>query len=82
MNESAINNWTGKSAEEILAQVLHQLRTPIHAVVGSLEVLKTVDQLSAEQTRQMIELGLTNALRAKDVIDAISLYMAERQNDS
>jgi hypothetical protein len=83
MDEPTINSWKGKSAEEVLAEVLHQLRAPVHTTVGCLNVLKSADEvpLSAEQTQQMIDLGLQSALRVKDVIDSISLYMAEKQND-
>ena len=80
MDEATSNRWAGKSAKYILADVLHQLRAPIHTVVGSLTVLKTVDQLTVEQTQQMIDLGLNSARRAKDVIDAISRYMSEEQD--
>ena len=83
MDETAANRWFGKSAEYILAEVLHQLRAPVHATVGALTVLKSADAapLSAEQTQQIIDLGLQSVLRVKDVIDAVSLYMAEKQND-
>ena len=83
MDERVVNRWAGKSAEDILAEVLHQLRAPIHTAVGSLNVLQSADavQLSAEQIQQVIDLGLRSALRAKEVIDAISLYIAEKPND-
>ena len=79
MNETSLNRWSGKSAEDVLAEALHQLRAPIHTAVGSLNVLRSAEavQLSPEQTQQMIDLGLRSALRAKDVIDAISQYLAE-----
>ena len=83
MDEPAANRWSGKSAEYILAEVLHQLRAPVHTTVGALTVLKSADAvpLSAEQTQQMIDLGLQSALRVKDVIDSVSLFIAEKQND-
>ena len=83
MDEPAANRWSGKSAEYILAEVLHQLRALTHTTVGAWTVLNSADAvpLSAEQTQQMIDLGVQSALRVKDVIDSISLYMAEKQND-
>jgi signal transduction histidine kinase len=79
MDETAANHWVGKSAEDILAELVHHLRAPLHAAAGSLNVLKSVEGLSAEQTQQVIDLGLRSALRAQEVIDAISQYMAEKQ---
>jgi hypothetical protein len=81
MDEPAVDRWTGKLAEDILAEALHQLRNPIYTAVGALNVLKSVEGLSVEQTQQMIDLGLGAASRAQDVIDAISRYMAEKQNN-
>ena len=79
MNEPAINRWVGKSAEDILAEFLHQLRAPIYTVAGSLSVLKSEDQLSPEQVQQMIDLALSSALRARDVINSLDQYMSEKQ---
>lgn len=76
-----VNSWVGKSAEDVLGEVLHYLRAPVATALGSLNVLKSVDGLSAEQTQQVIELGWSGASRAQDVVDAISQYMAEKQKD-
>jgi hypothetical protein len=83
MDEPTVNPWAGKSAEYILAEVLHQLRAPVHTTIGALTVLKSADAvaLSTEQTQQMIELGLRSALHMKNTIDSISLYLAEQQSD-
>jgi hypothetical protein len=78
MNESALNRWTGRSAEDILAECLHQLRAPIHSIVGSLTMLKSANQLSDEQIRQMMDLALSSALRARDVIASLDQYMSEK----
>jgi signal transduction histidine kinase len=81
MNEPAINRWVGKSAEDVLAESLHQLRAPIHTLTGSLSVLKSFDKLSAEQVQQMIDLALQSALHARDVINSLDQYMSEKQKD-
>jgi hypothetical protein len=81
MDGPTANRWAGKPAEEVLGEAVHQLRAPIHAAVGSLSMLKLLDQLSAKQTQEMIQLALDSALRAKEVIDAISLYTTERQDN-
>jgi signal transduction histidine kinase len=81
MDELAVNRWGGKSADEILAELLHQLRTPLHAAVGSLSVLKSADQLSPEQTQQMIDMALRSALYARDIINSLSQHMYGSQKD-
>ena len=81
MNEPAINRWVGKSAEDVLAEALHQLRAPIHTLTGSLGVLKSFDKLSVEQVQQMIDLALQSALHARDVINSLDRYMSEKQKD-
>jgi signal transduction histidine kinase len=81
MDETAANHWVGKSAEDILAELVHHLRAPLHAAAGSLRVLKSAEQLSPEQTQQMIDLALRSALYARDVINSISQYRLENQND-
>jgi len=81
MHESAVNPWAGKSAEDILAELVHQLRAPLHAAAGSLSVLKSANELSPEQNQQMIDLALRCALYARDIVNSISQHMFENQSD-
>jgi len=81
MNESTTNHWTGKSTEFVLTESLHQLRAPIHTLIGSLTVIRSVDSLSPEQAQQMLDLAWQSAVRMKDVIDAMSLYVNDKYKD-
>ena len=81
MSESAANQRSGKSAEDILAEFLHHLRNPIYVAAGSLTVLKSEDQLSPEQVQQMIDLAFRSAVRARDVVESLSQYLFEQRND-
>ena len=81
MDERVTNPWSGKSAEDVMVELLHQLRAPIHTVAGALSMLKSSDQLSPEQKQQVIDLALNSALRAQAVVNSISQYWAERDTD-
>lgn len=81
MDEPAANHWTGKSTKHVLTKSLHQLRAPINTLMGSLHVLKSADQLSPEQTQQMMDLAWQSAVRMQEVIDAMSQYVFEKYND-
>lgn len=82
MSESAIYRWSGKSAEDLLAEFLHHIRNPIYVAAGSLRVLKSEDQLSPEQIQQMIDLAFRSTARAREVIESLSQYLSETRKDS
>ena len=57
INNSDTNRWSGKSAEDVLAESFHELRNPITVLTGYLSVLKSVDW-SEEKTQQFLDLAL------------------------
>jgi hypothetical protein len=75
--ESNINRWSGKSAENVLAESFHELRNPIIRMVGYLNVLKSVD-LSEEQSQHFIDEAFNCALATKDVVESVYRYMNEQ----
>ena len=81
MDEPIANRWTGKSTELALTESLHYLRNPVYTLVGSLSVLRSVNQLSPEQTQQMLDLAWQSATRMQEVIEAMSQYVAEKYKD-
>ena len=83
MDEPVPNRWIGKSAEEVLADSYHEIRDPIYNAVGFLNVLKSVQHLSlaAEQVQEYIDLALTYAVHAQDIVDSVMHYMNEQRKD-
>ena len=84
MNEPAVNPWTGKTAEDVLAESCHQIRNPVSLVAGYLHVLKSAGQLalSAEQVQEYIELALRYAVEAQDIVDSVYRYINERGKET
>jgi methyl-accepting chemotaxis protein len=78
-----VNQWVGKSAEDVLAESYHEIRNPISITAGYLSVLKSADHLSltAEQVQQYIELALNHALKAQTIVDSVHQYMNEIRKD-
>lgn len=78
MDDSEIDKsrWSGKSAEDVLAISLHELRNPIARLTGYLELLRSAE-LSEEQYRKFIDLAFDCSQLAQDVVDNISLYLSE-----
>jgi hypothetical protein len=74
-----VNQWAGKSAEDVLAESYHEIRNPISITAGYLSVLKSADHLSltAEQVQQYIDLALDHALKAQTIVDSVYQYMNE-----
>ena len=83
MNTPAINNWAGKSAEEVLAESYHEMRDPINNAAGYLNVLKSAEQLSLtdEQTQRYIELAFDYVLQAQAIVTSVYQYINEKRRD-
>ena len=73
-SQSDLNRWAGKSAEDVLAISLHELRNPIARLTGYLTLLKSAD-LSEEQSRKFIDMALDCALSSQNVVDSVSEYL-------
>lgn len=84
MDELIANPWTGKSAEDVLAESFHEIRNPISIAVGYLSVLKSASNLSltAEQIQEYTELALNHALKAQTIVNSIYQYMNEIRKGS
>jgi signal transduction histidine kinase len=76
-SESDKNPWSGKSAENVLAISLHELRNPIARLTGYLELLQSAE-LSEEQSQKLIGLALDCSLSAQEVVDNISQYLRNK----
>jgi hypothetical protein len=76
MDKPAANRWSGKSAEDVLAESFHEIRNPIFRLTGYLQVLKSAE-ISDEQTRYMIEAALNCSLTARDVVESVYRYLNE-----
>lgn len=72
------SRWSGKSAEDVLAISLHELRNPIARLMGYLKLLQS-SELSEEQYRKFVDLAFDCSQLAQDVVDNISLYLSEEQ---
>ena len=83
MDESAVNPWAGKSAEDVLAESYHEIRNPISITAGYLRVLKSANHLAltAEQVQHYIELALNHALKAQTIVDSVYQYMNETRKN-
>lgn len=83
MNEPAVNRWSGKSTEDVLAESFHEIREQLSPAVGFLNILKSADQLSlsAEQIQQYIDLTSNYALRTQEIVNSVYQYMDEKRKD-
>ena len=81
MTEPAANRWLGKSVEDVLVESYHEIRGPIYNAVGFLNVLKSVNHLSAEEVQQYIEVSLHYVLQAQDIVKSVYDYMNENSSD-
>jgi phospho-acceptor domain-containing protein len=83
MDEAAVNPWTGKSAEDVLAESYHEIRNPISITAGYLSVLTSANHLAltAEQVQHYIELALNHALKAQTIVDSVYQYMNETRKN-
>jgi len=71
---------TAKS--DFIATVSHELRTPMTAVLGAAKTLLREDlQLSAEQTRQLLEMIATQATRLSQVTEEVLLASSLDRGD-
>jgi signal transduction histidine kinase len=74
------SRWPGKSAEDVLAISLHELRNPVARLTGYLQFLKSTG-LSEEQSRKFIDMGLDCALSTQEILDDISQYISEQRKN-
>ena len=74
MDKPDANHWSGKSAEEVLAESFHEIRNPIVRMTGYLNVLKSAD-LSEEHRRHFTDEALRCALSVNDTVESVYQYM-------
>ena len=80
MDRSDINRWSGKSAEDVLAESFHEIRNPIVRMTEYLNMLKSAD-LSEEQIQHFIEEAFNCAVSANDIVDSVYQYMNKQRKD-
>jgi signal transduction histidine kinase len=80
MDEVTVNRWSGKSAEDVLAESFHELRDPILVIAGYLNVLKSTE-VASEQTQYLLDSALRSAIRAKEIVESVYQYMNEQRKD-
>jgi len=78
MDKMDVNRWSGKSAEDVLAESFHEIRNPIILIAGYLNVLKSTE-VSDEYARHFLDLALNYALSANDIVDSVYQYMNEQR---
>jgi len=80
MDISNLNRWSGKSADEVLAESFQELRDPIFLMAGYVNVLIETD-VSPEQLEHIKSNLQRYVLASKEIVESVYLYMAEQQKD-
>jgi hypothetical protein len=80
MDEPRVNQWAGKSTEDVLTESYHEIRNPIYIEAGYLNVLKSASQvsLSPEQVQDYLELAFNHVTRAQKIVESVIQYMNEK----
>ena len=78
MDSPKVHRWSGKSAEDVLAESFHELRGPIYLMAGYLSVLIETD-VTPEQLQSFKESLHRYALQSRDIVDSVYQYMNEQR---
>ncbi|MBS3940522.1 MAG: HAMP domain-containing histidine kinase [Actinobacteria bacterium] len=74
----ALNRQKG----EFVAAVSHELRTPLAAMLGSVQTIKRLaDRLPDDERERLLDMGLSQGVRLKSLIDDLLLIAAADHHD-